>query len=187
MKNFLKSSLITTILLVSQVTYSQIYKSKKGGVKVSFFSETPMENISAENLAATALIIKDSIVFKIPNKSFIFPKSLMQEHFNETYMESDKNPYSTFRGQINEKIDLTKEGTYQVTSTGKINIHGIEKIVTLKGTLMVKGTEITLISNFGVRLDDHKIKRPKVVFQNIAEVIEVKLEAQFIPYVAEKK
>ncbi len=187
MKNFLKSFLFTTILLVSQFSYSQIYKSKKGGVKVSFFSETPIENISAENVAATALIIKDSIVFKIPNKSFIFPKPLMQEHFNENYMESDKNPYSTFRGQINEKIDLTKEGTYQVTSTGKINIHGIEKIVTLKGTLIVKGTEITINSTFDVKLDDHKIERPKVVMQNIAEVIKVKVEAQLIPYVAEKK
>lgn len=187
MKNLFKLLMICVGLVISQNSFAQIYKSKKNGVKVSFFSETPIENISAENVNANALIIKDSVVFKIPNKSFIFPKALMQEHFNENYMESDKYPNSTFRGQINEKVDFTKDGTHQVTCTGKINIHGVEKIVTLKGTITIKGNEITLNSTFDVRLDDHKIERPKVVMQNIAEVIRVKVDAQFNPYVAEKK
>lgn len=187
MKNFLKLFVAIVLVINAQFSNAQVYKSKTKGVKISFFSETPIENISAENINSTALIIKDSILFKIPNKSFIFPKPLMQEHFNENYMESDKHPYSTFRGQINEKIDLTKDGSHQVTATGKINIHGIERIVTLKGTLTIKGNEITLNSTFDVKLDDHKIERPKVVMQNIAEIIKVKVEAVFNPYVAEKK
>lgn len=187
MKKLLKSLLLIAVLLTTQFAQAQVYKSKKNGVKVSFFSETPIENISAENVNATALIVNDSVFFKIPNKSFIFPKALMQEHFNENYMESEKYPTSSFRGQINEKIDLTKDGNHQVTVTGKINIHGVERMVTLKGSISIKGGEITINSTFDVKLDDHKIQRPKVVMQNIAEVIKVKVEATLAPYVAEKK
>ena len=187
MKKLLTPLFLVTLLLAVQIANAQVYKSKKDGVKISFFSETPIENISAENTKANVLMVNDSIFFKIPNKLFVFPKSLMQEHFNENYMESEKYPNSTFRGQINEKIDLTKEGTYPVTVTGKIFIHGVEKIATLKGTITVKGNEIIINSTFDVKLDDYKIQRPKVVMQNIAEVIKVKVEATLAPYVAEKK
>jgi hypothetical protein len=187
MKKLLKLTLVIAILVTTSIAKAQIFKSKKDGVKISFFSETPVENISAENTTSNALIVKDSISFKIPNKGFIFPKPLMQEHFNENYMESEKYKYSIFRGQFNEKIDFTKDGTYAVSATGKINIHGVEKLVTLKGTITIKGNDVMLNSSFEVKLADHNIERPKLVLQNIAEVIKVKVEAHFNPYVAEKK
>jgi hypothetical protein len=93
MKKLLKSLLLIAVLLTTQFAQAQVYKSKKNGVKVSFFSETPIENISAENVNATALIVNDSVFFKIPNKSFIFPKALMQEHFNEKLYGIGEIPY----------------------------------------------------------------------------------------------
>jgi polyisoprenoid-binding protein YceI len=73
------------------------------------------------------------IAVKVPIKSFVFENGLMQEHFNENYLESDKHPFATFKGKINESIDWTKPGNYPVSATGKLNLHGVERDQTIKG------------------------------------------------------
>jgi hypothetical protein len=161
---------------------AQIYKSKKDEVKVSFFSSTPIEDISAMNSTSTSFIAGDSIKFSLANTGFVFVKPLMQEHFNENYMESPKYPKSTFRGKINEKPDLTKDGVYKVTCTGLMYMHGVEKLITVPGTITVKGDEVNLVSAFKVKLDDYKIARPKVVMDKIAEEIEIKINANYLPF-----
>ena len=163
---------------------AQIYKSKDKGVVVSFFSTTPIEDIDAKNNACSSFLnsTTDTIVFKIPNNAFVFPKSLMQEHFNENYMETPKYPYATFKGKINEDVDYTKEGTYKVTCTGMLKMHGVEQLRTIEGTVTVKGEELTILSNFNVKLADHKIDVPKLVTEKIAESILVKVNAQYTPY-----
>ena len=161
---------------------SQVYLAKKGGVKINFFSETPIENITAENTGAASSISGDSVKIVIPNKGFIFPKPLMQEHFNENYMESEKYPKSGFKGKLSEKIDYTKDGTHAINCVGTMNIHGVDKNVTLPGTITIKGDEITIVSNFKVKLIDYKIDRPKVVMSQIAEDIDIKINAVYAPY-----
>src|SRR3954470_16358545 len=107
--------------------------------KVQFFSETPLENISAVNSNVSTLINTntDSVFVRMKQTGFVFKNALMQEHFNENYMESTKYPLATFRGKINEKVDYTQDGSFLVTSTGKLTLHGVEKIETIKGTLTV--------------------------------------------------
>lgn len=177
---------IIAIVALMFVGYSninaQIFKSKKDEVKVSFFSETPIENISAVHSTSTSVIIGDSIKFSLSNTGFVFPKPLMQEHFNENYMESPKYPKSTFRGKINEKIDLTKDGVYKVTCTGVLYMHGVEKLITIPGTFTVKGGEVNLVASFKAKLDDYKIARPKVVMEKIAEEIDIKINANYAAY-----
>lgn len=129
--------------------------------------------------------VTKEIAVKVPIKSFVFPKSLMQEHFNENYMESDKYPYAIFKGKINEGIDFTKPGTYDVSATGKLNIHGVERDQTLKGKLTVQSGKALLDAAFDVLLVDHKIKVPEVVFAKIAEKIAVTTHFVYVPY--EKK
>ena len=162
MKHILSLGLLLSISVFSN---AQIYKSKDKGVVVSFFSTTPIEDIDATNNACTSLLnsANDTIVFKIPNKEFVFPKSLMQEHFNENYMETSKYPNATFKGKINEDIDYTKEGIYKVTCTGMLKMHGVEQIRTIAGTITVKSEELTIVSNFNVKLVDHKIDVPKLI------------------------
>ena len=63
----------------------------------------------------------------------------MEEHFNENYLETEKYPKASFNGNINEEVDLSKDGTYEVTATGKLLIHGIEKERTLTGTITRNG------------------------------------------------
>jgi polyisoprenoid-binding protein YceI len=155
---------------------AQMYSTAGG--KVGFFSKTPIEDIKAENTTVLAVLKAETndIAIAITNMSFEFENKLMQEHFNEKYMESDKNPKSTFKGKINEKIDYTKDGEYAVTATGILNIHGVEQNRTIAGTLTVKDGKIQLVSNFKVKVADHKITVPTVVTAKIAEEIDVKVD-----------
>ncbi len=155
--------------------------------EITFFSDAPLEDIEAVNKASQSLINTGTreIAVKVPIKSFVFPKSLMQEHFNENYMESDKFPYAVFKGKINDAVDFTKPGTYDVSATGKLNIHGVERDQTLKGKLTVQPDKLNLNASFEVALADHKIKIPEVVFMKIAEKVQVKCQLGYQVY--EKK
>jgi polyisoprenoid-binding protein YceI len=174
--------LITIIMLAaSWMVQAQIVISHQA--KLSFFSEAPVENIKAESksgLSALNLSTK-TIYFKVPMRSFEFRKSLMQEHFNENYMESSKYPFAEFNGKIKEQIDLTKDGIYPVTVQGDLNIHGVLKNYMVKAELNVKGGIISANSTFPVKLADHKIEIPRLVIMNIAEVVQVTVSAQYTP------
>lgn len=171
-----KVMLIMAMVGMGFLANAQMYSTATG--KVGFFSKTPIEDIKAENTTVLSVLKEETneLVISITNMSFDFENKLMQEHFNEKYMESDKNPKSTFKGKINEKIDYTKDGVYAVTATGILNIHGVDQNRTITGTLTIKEGKVQLVSNFKVKVADHKIKVPTVVTAKIAEEIEVKVD-----------
>ena len=155
--------------------------------EISFFSSTPIEDIEAVNSASTSLLNlpKKDIVFRVPISGFQFEKPLMQEHFNENYMETEKFPYATFKGKLSDTLDFSIDTVYNVSATGMMNIHGVDRAETYSGKIVAKDGKATLTTSFKVKLKDHKIKVPKVVFANIAEEIEVKVMFEYKPY--EKK
>lgn len=159
-----------------------IYSSQTA--KISFFSTTPVENIDAHSgVVVTALNTKTNILFiKVPIQSFQFKKALMQDHFNADYLESDKYPNATFSGKVNETVDYTKNGTNTVTLTGKFTIHNVAKDTTIAGTLTVNSGHILLHAEFPVKLVDYNITVPKLVFEHIAQVIQVTFDADCVPY-----
>lgn len=174
-----------TLTLIGLVLFlnskSQIFSTKSG--IIAFYSYTPVEDIKAENKEVVAIFrpqTKD-LVFSVENARFEFKNKLMQEHFNEKYMESEKYPKSTFKGQVIEDIDYTKDGTHAVTVTGTLNIHGVEKQRTISGTIIIKGGTIQFKSNFKVKVADHKITIPTIVAAKIAEEIEVTVDAVLSP------
>ena len=174
---------IATLIIAGYASMNaQIYKSKKDEVKVSFFSSTPIEDISALNSSSTSFIAADSIKISLANTGFIFKSPLMQEHFNENYMESSKYPKSTFRGKINESPDLSKDGTYKVTCTGMMYMHGVEKLITVPGNITVNAGDVHLVANFKAKLDDYKVARPKMVMDKISEEIDIKIDATYNAY-----
>lgn len=179
MKNVSRIIYLITIFYSLNLQAQKILISKSS--EISFFSKTPIKDIDAENKSSTALINLDTkdIAIKIPVKSFIFPNKLMQEHFNENYLETEKYPSSTFRGKINEPIDISKDGKFNVTATGKINIHGVEKTQTFKGTATVLDKKVTIDSQFDIALADFKIDIPKLVFEEIAEKVKVTFKILF--------
>jgi polyisoprenoid-binding protein YceI len=160
---------------------AQIWVSKN--VTSSFFSSTPVEDIDASSKdGASAINTKtNDIIFKISNTSYQFKKKLMQEHFNENYMESDKYPTSDFKGKIVEQIDFSKPGTYPITVKGNLQIHGVTKEYLAKGSLVITGNEAKATSAFNVKLADHNIKIPTIVFKQIAEIIQIKMTAIYQP------
>ena len=183
-----RTSLATLLVLFFLEGKSQdVYLGSAG--TISFFSETPIENIDATSKQVIGAInVKTrSVFFKAKMSTFEFKKALMQEHFNENYIESDKYPFATFNGTINEPVDLTKNGTYKVTTTGKLTVHGVEKERTLPGTIVVQDGKINVTSTFDVKVADHQIKIPTVVVQNIAEVVTVKVNADMEPVKDDKK
>ncbi|MGB0888503.1 MAG: YceI family protein [Vicingaceae bacterium] len=175
---------ITFIILFLAVTvgYSQdLYKAVGG--EISFFSETPMENIDAVNKDVKALINTKTgeVAFIGTNVGFHFEKPLMEEHFNENYMESDKYKVSVFKGKVQEKIDYSANGEHKVTVKGTLNVHGVEKEREIAGTITIADGKITVKSEFDIKVEDHKIKIPKLVVKNIAETIKVTVNINFEP------
>jgi polyisoprenoid-binding protein YceI len=161
---------------------AQIYMLESANVR--FFSDALIEDITATTTSVQGLInVSDkSFSFRIPIKTFEFAKDLMKEHFNENYMESEKYPYGTFKGSIAGNFDFTKNGVYEVTANGALNIHGVERERSLPSKLFVEGSVVRLESIFMVKLVDHDIEIPQIVFQNIAEEIEVTVKSDLIPY-----
>ncbi|HWZ22840.1 MAG TPA: YceI family protein [Cytophagaceae bacterium] len=154
--------------------------------KVSFFSSTPVEDIDAVNSKVTSILDTDNgdIVFSMSITDFIFKKSLMQTHFNENYMESEKYPKSTFKGKITNfsSIKFDVNGTYPATIEGDITIHNVTKPIKVTGTFEVKDGKIFAKSKFSVKTADYKIDIPKLVFQKIAETIDVTVDLTYTPY-----
>ena len=174
--------LVFVMLLGSTLLKAQIYLGKT--CDISFFSSGPIEDISAINKTAKPIFnaATGEVAIKITIKGFEFDKKLMEEHFNEKYMESDKYPYATFSGKVNEQIDYKKDGTYKATVTGKLDMHGVVQERTIEGTVTVKGGEISFDSKFNVALKDHNITIPTLVAQNIAEVVQVTVKSTLTEY-----
>lgn len=174
--------LVALASFTTAVQAQDVYSCK--GAQISFFSETALENIEAKSNNGVSILTlsKSDILFTVQIKSFVFDKQLMQEHFNENYMESDKFSAATFKGKINEPIDLTKDGEYKITATGKLTVHGVDQTRTIPGTFKVKNGIINLYSQFNIACKDHDIKIPTVVSQKIAEAVQVTLNAEYKPF-----
>lgn len=155
--------------------------------KVHFFSSAPIEDIEATNANAKGAIDtkKNGFAFRIPIKSFIFPSSLMQQHFNENYMESEKYPNASFKGIIEGDYDLTTDGVYDVVAVGDLEVHGKTQPRKIPSQIIVKDGKPSLKSTFNIKLEDHDIEIPSAVFNKIAEVIKVDINADLKLY--EKK
>lgn len=179
-----KSILLFGIFIITLNVFSQKYLTKNGHLK--FYSETPIETIEAHNRQVNSAfdIATGDFVFKVLMKSFEFEKALMQEHFNENYVESDKFPNATFKGQVlNVKdYDFTSDNTFEVVVEGDLTMHGVTNKVSEKGTFTVKGGLINGASSFIVKPDDYGIKIPNTVVDNIAEEIEVTVDVKLEEY-----
>jgi hypothetical protein len=162
-------------LMVSPALQAQKYFTRSG--EVSFFSKTKMENIDALNSKVAAVLDASTgnIEFTVLIKSFIFEKALMQEHFNENYMESDTYPKATFKGKIDNlsAVKFGTDGSYNVKSTGDLNMHGVTKKITVDALVTVKGGKVSATSKFSVNPKDYNIAIPSVVQENISEKIDV--------------
>lgn len=162
-------------------TQAQKYMTRNG--YIGFYSHTPLEDIKADNNQVASILDAGTgeIAFQVLIRSFIFPKALMQEHFNENYMESDKFPRSAFSGKITDyqKIDFRKNGTWEILVEGDLTIHNVTKRISVKGTLETEQEKIKASAKFNISPEDYNIKIPSVVRNNIAKSIEVTVQMNY--------
>jgi hypothetical protein len=167
--------IIFLVLACGIPAQAQKYMTKNG--YIGFYSLTPMEEIKADNNQAASVLDASSgeIVFQALIKSFHFERALMEEHFNENYMESDKYPKATFKGRISDpaSVDFSKNGKYEVTVDGDLNIHNITKKITVKGIIEVMGGSVNASSKFNIVPEDYGIAIPGVVREKINKNLEV--------------
>lgn len=168
--------------LLTGTALAQMFATSGGNTK--FSASTPLENIEAENKKSQVILntANNEIAIRMNMRDFVFPNKLMQEHFNENYIESEKYPTATFAGKVDKAPDYTKDGQYDVSATGKFTVHGVTKERTIKGKMKIEGGKIIISSDFEVPLSDHKIDVPKVVFVKIAQIISVKTQYILAPY-----
>jgi polyisoprenoid-binding protein YceI len=183
----LKKNLFVIVALLSLGTLAQAqdkYFTKTG--KITFSSKAPLEDIEAKNKTAAAIIdIKTgAIQFSVLMKGFEFEKALMQEHFNENYVESNKYPKAEFKGAIvnNKDINYTKDGTYPAIVKGQLTIHGVTQTIEAPGTIKVADGKIEATSTFNIRLSDYKISIPSVVKDKINNNVKVSVDTKLDPY-----
>lgn len=191
-KNQIKTwiSLFTLLFILGSAdTFAQVtaekYFTREGNI--TFHSETPIETIEADNYKATSVldVTTGAMEFAVLIKAFEFEKALMQEHFNENYMESDDYPKSTFKGKIAnfDEVNFKEAGTYTASVSGELTIHGVTQSVDSEGTIEVgEDGNIKAVSAFAVNPKDYGIEIPDVVLENIAEEIEVKVNIDYQPF-----
>ena len=171
------------VLLFALPTYAQRYITKNGFI--SFYSAAPLETIEAKNDQVNCALDTQSgfFVVKALMRAFVFEKALMQEHFNEEYVESAKFPNALFSGKVQniKDINFSKPGTYPAVIEGKLTIHGITNPVTAKGTFTVANGSIAGTAKFPIKIGDYGISIPAPVGGKIAKTVLITVEVHLNP------
>ena len=171
------------VLLLALPTYAQRYVTKNGFI--SFYSTAPLENIEADNNQVDCALDTQSGVFvvKALMRAFIFEKALMQEHFNEDYVQSSKYPNAFFSGKVQnlKDINFSKPGTYPAIISGKLTIRGVTNPVTAKGTFTVASGTINGNAKFPIKIGDYGISIPAPVMGKIAKTVTITVKVNLTP------
>ncbi len=159
------------------LTAQERYFTRSG--KVEFYSKAPIEDIKAVNNQLSCIFEVESnrIVANVLIKAFEFEKALMQKHFNENYMESERFPKATFKGKINSKesLDFKSNWNKSIDYEGDMTIHGISRKMKGLALITCKNGTITISSEFYIHLNDFAIKIPSTLINNISEKIQIKV------------
>jgi polyisoprenoid-binding protein YceI len=176
MKRFLILVCAATLTLQGS---AQLMMTRSG--IISFHSHTILEDIDAENKQVMAVIDagKKSIAFSCMMKQFIFPRKLMQQHFNENYVESEKFPKATFSGSYTEDVDLEKNGVYPVSIRGRLTIHGVTRDINVPARLEVSNGKVTGTTTFKLNPTDYNISIPFIVRDKIEKENTVKVKVEW--------
>ena len=181
----MKHLIIATMMLcVGSLTAQKLF-TKTG--EISFLSDAPVEKIEAVNHKASSVVDTETgaMQWSVLIKAFSFEKSLMEEHFNENYMESSKYPKATFKGKVDNynEIDFKKSGKHEARISGVLEIHGVANEVSTKGSFVVSDSGVIGTCEFTVLLADYNIQIPSVVVDNISNTVKITVKADYQPLV----
>ena len=177
-----KVFLILFVFLSAHQLYSQEKYLEKDGY-ISFFSHSLVEDIKADNNQVLSIIDTETgeIAIQLLMRSFLFKKALMQQHFNESYVESHKYPKAIFKGTILNYKDLNNENK-ETEIKGTLSVHGKDKEISVRAKFEINKDLIKISGNFMVEVAHFDIKIPTVVRNNIAKIIKVTFDLKHEPY-----
>jgi hypothetical protein len=180
----LKKSFIIVLLAASVSAFGQSKFIAKNAY-ISFFSSTPMENILGESNEAVTILNAETgeIAFQAIMTTFHFKRALMEEHFNENYMESTKFPKAKFSGKIEGFTkEMLKAPTAAIKVTGQLNVHGVEKTITVPGTIGLENGALVAGAKFKVTPEDYGIAIPSLVRDKIGKEMEITVKSNYLPF-----
>lgn len=164
------------VILGSYVTgVNEKYITKNGIAR--FYSKTDLEDIRAENKQVLAIIdpATSSVAVSMLMKGFLFPKALMQTHFNENYVESDRYPKATFEGTYADPVDVSRNGTYNVNVKGRLSLHGVTREISVPASIVVTDGIVSGKTTFQLVPEDFNIAIPSLVRDKIAQKVDVEI------------
>lgn len=178
-----KTNLCILVFLFHFGLFSQSTKIISRQGKVTFFSYTSVENIEATNNQVLSIINTQNgdIAVQLLMRAFVFKKALMEEHFNESYVESDTYPKLTFSGKI-EDFNVETQNSGPMFIKGLMDFHGVQKEIEVKTTVREENNTLVLDGTFDVAIDDFNISVPTLLVPNISKKIEVRFRFEYIPY-----
>jgi polyisoprenoid-binding protein YceI len=175
----MKQIIFAACILMTQAVNAQgTYFTKSATVRFDATAKKSPEEIKANQKSATFVMTDGGAVeAAVLIKSFLFKQALMQEHFNENYMESDKYPKATFKGKVKEgAFSLTKDGTYKVTVEGNFTMHGVTKPTTAPATIVVKGGKVSVESDFTLPFTEYGVAVPSLVADKVGKEAKITIK-----------
>ena len=173
------------LLLLPAVLPAQRLFTRDAKVYFDATSKNSPEQVEATNKSGTLVldVATSKVQAAVLMTNFVFEKALMQEHFNENYVESAKFPKATFKGQIDDpaKVSFSKDGNYTVSISGDLTMHGITKSVKAPATIVVKGGKVSASTTFEVKLADYDISVPSVVADKLSTQAKITFESTLEP------
>lgn len=166
--------LSTSLIFLASVAFAQSYKTREGVIYFNPNKNQSSKEYASESKEATAILKVETaeVALLVPMKSFHFNNALLEEHFNENYLHTNKYPNGTYKGKLIgfTKAMLEKDGVYKLTSEGSVELHGVTKTFKSPVTLTVKGKLATFVCNFVVKAEDYNIAIPDLVKPKLAEL-----------------
>lgn len=180
-----KFLMIAVAVLIGSSSFGQKYFTKTGKINFDATTASSPEKIEGVNRTATCVVDTrtGNMQFALLMKGFEFERALMEEHFNENYVESHKFPKAEFKGAIsnNEAVNYSKDGTYTIKVKGKLTMHGETKDVETDGKLVIQNGKITATADFNVLLADFKVSIPGLVADKVAKTAKISVTCSLEP------
>ena len=170
--------LLPFLLLAVTIAFGQSKYMTKSGSMSFEASQPSFEPIEATHSAVSALLNADTgeLAVLALVRGFRFPLALMEEHFNENYIESHQYPKTSFKGSIlNFDSNALSNQPRTVQLTGELSMHGVTKPISVSATITQSDEQITLTSSFSVKTSDFGIKIPSLVRKQIDENVQVEV------------
>lgn len=169
--------LFSAIFILGETSvFSQEKKISKTGQIVFEASVPSFEEVKASNRTVSCILDTSTgeIACLALIRGFHFKVALMEEHFNENYLESDKFPKAIFKGIIKDfnLVNIDSKGAKHIIY-GTLTLHGISKQISVITLIKKSANDLELTSTFNLNPKDFNINIPKIIKSKIAENVQV--------------